>query len=245
MTRAARPRVLVTTGAAQRTTGLIRIDMVTGRNYADALMQVGCLPTFTASLSPDREAIEALIDAVDGVVLSGGADIDPARYGAAPDPGLGLVDDVRDAFELEMYAAARRMHRPLLGICRGIQTAVVAEGGSLHQHLPALPGTVQHGQQNPNGTPHHRVRMDPDSALARSFGGDVSKVNSYHHQGIDRLPESLRAVAWSDDDLVEAVEARSGAFMLAVQWHPEMAFERHPDQIAPFAAFAEALGVDR
>lgn len=234
-----RPRVLITTSGSWRTASLHRIDTLTGRNYSDALLAVGLLPMMVASLGP--EWVDELLEGVDGVVFSGGADIDPAHFDQAPHPELAKVDPVRDDFELALYRAARAKHLPILGICRGIQLAVVAEGGSVHQHLPAVAGMHQHDQANLDGDPAHRVNLAGGSALARAFGSERVRVNSYHHQGPDRVPSSLRTVASADDGLVEAVEARSGAFLLAVQWHPEMSFERHPEQLAPFRAFAEAL----
>jgi len=130
-----RPLVLVTTATNPRETGLRRKDAVTGLNYSQALYAEGLLPLMAANLEPD--AAEALAARADAVVFSGGADLDPAHYGHAPEPGLGLVDPSRDAFELALYRAARALGLPILGICRGIQVVNVAEGGTLHQHLPA------------------------------------------------------------------------------------------------------------
>lgn len=232
-------RVLITTSASYRDSGLRRIDAMTGRNYSDALVEVGLLPVMTASLAP--ELAPELLDGMDGVVFPGGGDLDPVLFDEPPHPGLGSVDPVRDAFELALYRAARARGLPILGICRGVQVMVVAEGGSVHQHLTEEGGFHQHDQRAENGELSHRVRLSAGSALARAFGADSVRVNSYHHQGPNRVPPSLRAVAVADDGLVEAVEARAGGFVLGVQWHPEMSFERHPRQLAPFAAFAEAV----
>lgn len=233
-----KPRVLVTTGQSFRNAQLRRVDVLTGRNYSDGLVRTGLLPLMVAPLDPALAG--DLLDGVAGVVLSGGADLDPALFGGTPHPELGSVDPQRDAFELALYAAARERGLPILGICRGIQTIAVAEGGTLHQHLPALAGANQHDQKSLDGHPFHRIRIEPDSALADAFGGEEARVNSYHHQAVDRVPPTLATVATSEDGVVEAVEGRSGAFLLGVQWHPEMAFERHPEHLAPFAAFADA-----
>ncbi len=239
----ARPRVLVTTSQQWREAPLRRVDALTGRNYADAALRVGLLPLLSATL-PAEDAPEAL-DGMDGLLLSGGGDVDPARFGQAPQPGLAEVDPSRDAFELALYQAARRRGLPILAICRGIQLVAVAEGGTLHQHLPDVPGLHQHEQRARDGDPAHRVRLGAGSALAAAFGRDEVVVNSYHHQGVDRVPDALRAIAHADDGLVEALEAQDGGFLLAVQWHPEMAFERHPDQLAPFTAFAGGIDAAR
>lgn len=235
-----RPRVLVTTGRQWRERPLRRLDVLTGRNYMDALLRVGLLPMLSASLPP--ELAGETLDGFDALLLSGGADVDPARFGQPPHPDLGEVDHDRDAFELAAYRVARERGLPVLGICRGIQLVAVAEGGTLHQHLPAVPGLHQHEQHARDGGAVHRVRPSEGSALRAAFDAGEIAVNSYHHQGVDRVPDTLRVTARADDGVVEALEAASGAFLLAVQWHPEMAFERDPRQLAPFEALARAAG---
>jgi len=235
-----RPRVLATTSQQFRERPLRRTDLLTGRNYADALTQVGLLPLFSASLPP--ELADEALHGIDGVLFTGGVDPDPRRFQQPPHPGLGTVDVERDAFELALYSAARNRGLPILGVCRGIQLVTIAEGGDMHQDLAARPGTHQHEQRHRAGDPIHEIRIEPGSKLAEAFGSERAFVNSYHHQAVDRTPDRLRVVARSDDGVVEAIEATGGTFLLAVQWHPEMAFVRHPEQIAPFAAFASALG---
>lgn len=232
-------RVLISTSQEARDRQVRRIDALTGRNYGDALVAVGLLPLMIASL--EERWAESALDAVDALLLSGGVDVDPRFFGHAPEAGLGEVDLERDRFELALYRAARRRGMPILGICRGIQLAVVAEGGTLLQDLAAVEGTIQHEQRSREGDPIHRIRIEPGSALAAAFGTDAVHVNSYHHQAAGRLPDTLRTVATTEDGIVEAVEGRDGAFLLAVQWHPELSFRRHPDQLAPFRALADAL----
>ena len=236
---ASRPLVLLTTASNQRELGLRRKDALTGVNYSAALYGEGLLPLMAANLDP--AAADAMIERADGVVFSGGADFDPARYGRPPEPGLGLVDPVRDAFEMALYHAARARGLPILGVCRGIQLVNVAEGGSLHQHLPALEGMVQHEQRNIDGPPFHWLRLEVGSLAARAAGHESVVVNSFHHQGVDRLAPGLRATGHSDDGLVEALEAIDAPWLLAVQWHPEMNYVDYPDQRWPFRAFAEAV----
>ncbi|MEX2502047.1 MAG: gamma-glutamyl-gamma-aminobutyrate hydrolase family protein [Trueperaceae bacterium] len=231
---------MITTGTEARERPLRRTDVSSGRNYADALAQVGLLPSYLPSLDP--ELAGAFLDDADGVVLSGGGDVDPARCGQVPHPDLGEVDHQRDAFELALYRSARERGLPVLGICRGVQLVVVAEGGDLHQHLPALPGMHQHEQAGRDGDPLHGVHLAAGSVLRAHADAERIAVNSFHHQGVDRLPDALAQVGRSDDGLVEAVEAASGAFLLAMQWHPEMAFRRHASARAPFAAIAAAQG---
>ncbi len=234
-----RPLVLVTTATNPRETGLRRKDAVTGLNYSQALYAEGLLPLMAANLEPD--AAEALAARADAVVFSGGADLDPAHYGHAPEPGLGLVDPSRDAFELALYRAARALGLPILGICRGIQVVNVAEGGTLHQHLPAVEGMMQHDQRNIDYPPFHRLRLEPGSIAAQAAGSAEVVVNSAHHQGIAELATALRASGATSDGLVEAAEAIDGAWLLALQWHPEMTYADYPEQRWPFRAFAEAV----
>jgi putative glutamine amidotransferase len=231
--------VLVTVGQTWQQRPLRRRLAGTGRNYADALLRVGLLPLFAPPLP--EEAAPELLDGADALLLSGGGDVDPARFGQAPHPDLGEVDPERDALETALYREARVRGLPVLGICRGLQLIVVAEGGTLHQHLPARPGLHQHQQQAPDGQLAHRVRLGAGSRIAAAFGAEAARVSSYHHQGVDRLPEGLTATAHADDGLVEALEGEEGPFLLAVQWHPEMSVERDPQQLAPFAALAAAL----
>lgn len=234
-----RPLVLVTTASNARDVGLRRKDAVTGVNYSEALYGEGLLPVMAANLVPD--AAEAMLERVDGVVFSGGADIDPGQYARSPEHGLGLVDPVRDAFEAALYRAARARGLPVLGICRGIQIVNVAEGGTLHQHLPALEGTVQHEQRNIDYPPFHAVRLEPGSIAAEAAGTELVTVNSAHHQGVRDLAPSLRATGYADDGLVEVVEALDAPWLLAVQWHPEMNYAVYPEQRWPFRAFAQAV----
>lgn len=236
----ARPRVLVTTGRQHRVQPFVRVDALQGENYADALVACGLLPAFSPTL-PEPLA-DAALDGIDGVVFSGGGDPDPATFGQAPHRDLGSVDAERDRFEVALYRAARARGLPILGICRGMQIIAVAEGGTMHQDLAALPGTHQHDQRHPAGDPIHEVRLAPGAALTAAFGRESVRVNSFHHQAVATVPEGLRTVATASDGVIEAIEAERGAFLIAVQWHPEAAYLRHPDQLAPFRAFADALG---
>jgi putative glutamine amidotransferase len=234
-----RPLVLVTTASNHRDVGLRRTDAVTGVNYSAALYGEGLLPLMAANLDPS--AADEMVAHVDGVVFSGGADLDPALYGRSPEPALGLVEPTRDAFELALYRAARRRGLPILGVCRGIQLANVAEGGTLHQHLPAVEGTIQHDQRNIDYPPFHALRLEPGSIAASAAGGELVTVNSAHHQGVAAVAPNLRATGYADDGLVEVLEAIDGGWMLAIQWHPEMNYAAYPDQRWPFRAFADAV----
>jgi putative glutamine amidotransferase len=201
--------------------------------YVRALERAGLVPLAVPTmLDPDRAA--AALAAVRGLVLTGGEDVAPERYGAVPHPRLGAVDPVRDAAELSLIAAARARRLPVLAICRGIQILNVALGGTLYQDLDSeRPGSVPHA-----GEQTHALRVEPGSLVARTLGTQSATVNSRHHQAIRDLAPGLKAVAWAEDGVIEAVEpVDAGApWMVAVQWHPEDLTER-----ALFDGFARAL----
>lgn len=234
-----RPTVLLTTSTAVRPDSLIREDSFTGRNYSLGVVQAGGSPIMTAALDPELAPEYATM--ADGLLLVGGGDVDPGEFGQGPDRDLGQVDPVRDAWEIALYRAYRAAGKPVLGICRGIQLINVAEGGSLHQHLPSVEGTWQHSQHDMRGTPLHPVELVAGSRLASGFGATAIRTNSYHHQAIDRVGKGLKVVARAGDGVVEALEGESGPFLLALQWHPEMAFQAHPEHHVPFRLFVEAL----
>jgi putative glutamine amidotransferase len=172
--------------------------------YAD---QVGAAGGVAVHL-PSRTDPEAVMDTVDALVLTGGADVDPARYGAAAGPATQAPDPERDTFELSLLAAALERGRPVLAICRGLQLLNVSRGGTLHSHLA----------EHPVG-PGHKVLTMPGS-IAGELYGPATTVNSLHHQSVDQLGQDLVATAWAADGVIEAIEL-AGTDLLAVQWHPE------------------------
>ena len=166
----------------------------------------------------------ALLDVVGGLVLTGGEDVAPRHYGAEAHPRLGAVHAARDAVELALVQAARARRTPTLAICRGIQLLNVALGGTLVQDLPSeRPGTLPHDAGRARGERTHAVEVQPGSRLAAALGATRLRVNSLHHQAVDRPAPQLRAVAHAPDGVVEAMEGapRSPWPLLAVQWHPE------------------------
>jgi putative glutamine amidotransferase len=200
------------------------------RRYADSVAEAGGIPV----LLPPVPGIERAVPRLDGLILSGGGDIDPAEFGAAAAPETRSIRPARDAAEFALVSAALGRGLPFLGICRGLQVLNVARGGTLHQHLPALVGHDGHSPV-PGSYGSHLVRVAPGSRLAGILGNpgelDEFPVPTQHHQAIDRLGAGLTATAWTADGVIEAVElaapaasghAASGSvFALAVQWHPE------------------------
>lgn len=207
------------------------------RRYAEAVRLAGGIPLLLPNL-PEVAADYAT--RVDAVLLTGGVDVHPRHYGQAPRRGLGEVDEERDAFEFALYRAARDLGRPVLGICRGMQVLNVLEGGTLHQHLPDVPGVwADHAQVARPPALGHEVAFVASSGLGRAHGG-AAVLNSYHHQAVDEVAPTLRVTATAPDGVVEGVE---GDGVIGVQWHPEMLLTRHPHALATFTAFMALLGV--
>jgi putative glutamine amidotransferase len=172
----------------------------------------------------DPGAAEALLDRVDGLVLTGGADINPTQYGEKPHPMLGVVSDERDRWEMELIRAARQSEKPLLAICRGAQLLNVTLGGTLIQDLGSQrPGEINHDPDRPRSSRTHAVELPGESRLARAVGVTRMEVNSVHHQAIGRVADELRVVAVAPDGVIEAVEAaaESAWWCIGIQWHPE------------------------
>lgn len=193
-----------------------------GAGYADAVADAGGAPVLLPPL-PDV-ALDAL-RAVDALVLAGGADVDPEHYGAVRGPATGQPRQDRDVTELALARACLERDVPLLAICRGMQVLNVALGGSLVQHLPDVAGTAAH--RDGDGRFHERTIDVAVDSLLGALVGDRLDVHCYHHQSVDRLADGLRAVAWSEDGVVEALEpVQPSAFLLAVQAHPEESADR-------------------
>jgi putative glutamine amidotransferase len=209
--------------------------------YHELVQRAGGLAVL---LPPDGDpaAAEETVSRMDAVVIAGGPDVAPARYGSEPHPQTNPPTPHRDAWEIALTAAALAHGLPLLGICRGLQVLNVARGGTLHQHLPDLAEEIGHRQSPTEGTTHDVV-LSPDSRLAKLLGSSRLEVNSYHHQGIDELGEGLRVVGHAPDGVAEAVEGASNGFVFGVQWHAEALIER-PEQLALFEGLVRA-GADR
>jgi putative glutamine amidotransferase len=190
--------------------------------YLNAIQQAGGVPIALPPQLSGR-SWERLAAGLDGLLLTGGGDIDPARFGEAPHPTLFDVAPVRDTFEAAAARWALERQVPLLCICRGIQVLNVTLGGSLYQDVGTEPGTtLTHSQTEPRDQPTHKVKVRPGSRLAEVLGADEVEVNSMHHQAIKGLGRGLTAVAWAPDQIVEGVELPDHpGFVLGVQWHPE------------------------
>ncbi len=208
--------------------------------YADSIIEAGMTPVmFPGGQSP--EDAERLITAVDGLLLSGGDDVDPETYGEENSASKHSSTDV-DLFEIALIKAAREQGKPVLGICRGLQILNVALGGTLTQeitgegetHEPFISGTDPSIWEERR----HVVRFQNDSIVARAYGIDEAKVNTLHHQGVEDLAPDLIVEAVADDGLIEAARCRGDWWALGVQWHPERMDGEHRNL---FQIFREAV----
>ena len=193
--------------------------------YTQAVQEAGGLAVVVPTHGFVDDAA-AILDRLDGLVFSGGPDIDPAVYGQARHPRLGPdVDRAGDEYELALLTGAAERDLPVLGICRGMQALNVSRGGTLHQHLPDRSG-LPHSQGHASFEPAHPVSVAAGSLLHRLTRATTLEVNSYHHQAIDRLGGGLRVSAVAGDSTVEAVWDPAARFCLGVQWHPEVLTHR-------------------
>lgn len=226
------PPAVAVTAPRRLVGGRERVTLNTA--YVRALESAGLVPLAVPTmLAPEHAA--AALTGVRGLVLTGGEDVAPDRYGASPHPRLGDVDPSRDAAEVALIDGARQRGLPILAICRGIQILNVALGGTLYQDLDSeRPGPVPHSDE----TLRHEVRVAAGSLLERTLGARSATVNSRHHQAIRDLAPGLKAVAWAEDGVIEAAEPKSATdpWIVAVQWHPEDLTER-----ALFEGFARAV----
>jgi putative glutamine amidotransferase len=184
-------------------------------SYVESVDAAGGRPLL---IPPVADAVEETLDAIDGLILSGGADIDPEVYGAEPHPETTITHPHRDEAELALLRALDR-EMPVLAICRGMQILNVIHGGALHQHLPDLLGHEGH-REVPGVFSDHEVRLEPASRIGRLIGAR-GEVKSSHHQGLDRIGKGLAAVGWAEDGSIEAIEDPAHRFALGVLWHPE------------------------
>ncbi len=213
-----RPLVGITTYVEPASWGHWQLDAaLIPYDYVRAVERAGARALL---IPPSVDGIEETLDALDGIVFSGGNDVDPETYGAEAHAETNGLRPERDRGELALLQAALARDMPVLAVCRGFQILNVARGGDLEQHLPEIVGSEQHREVS--GTfSEHGVRIDDDSRLGSVLGDEHAPVKSHHHQGVGRVGEGLREVAWADDGTVEALEDPDRRFAVGVLWHPE------------------------
>ncbi len=208
--------------------------------YIRAVVEAGGIPLLVGPTGSERLLEEALAR-VDGLLLIGGIDVDPALYGQERHPCLGDVDGEWDSVDVTAARIALRRDLPLLGICRGVQVLNVAAGGSLYQDIPSeVPGAIEHSREVSGRLPRHSVSVAQGSRLHEFLGMTWAEVNSSHHQAVRDVAPGFRAVAHAPDGVIEAIESPDHRFALGVQWHPELMVGSDPAQRRLFAALVRA-----
>ena len=234
------PLIGITTYPANRDA---RVELP--REYVDSVRRAGGEPVL---VPPGVGDAEALLDRLDGVVLAGGGDIDPALHGGAMHETVYALDPVRDRTEVDLARRVVERDQPTLAICRGMQVVNVALGGSLHVHLPdVVDGTVAHRTEPEHlrgraGPTPHDVAVEAGSLLAKVMEADAVTPMSWHHQAVDRLGDGLRVVATAPDGTIEALEHDSHRWLALVQWHPELTAARDQTQQRLFDGLVAACG---
>jgi putative glutamine amidotransferase len=212
-----KPIVGITTYVEPAAWGYWKLDAaLIPYDYVLALERAGARPLL---VPPSEGGVDETLDALDGILFSGGADLDPGSYGAEAHPETSGVRPERDRAELALLEGALARDMPVLAVCRGFQVLNVARGGDLVQHLPEVVGDEKH-REAPGSFSDHQVRVEGDSKLGAVLG-EHAPVKSSHHQGVGTVGEGLREVAWADDGTVEGLEDPERRFAVGVLWHPE------------------------
>lgn len=214
----------------------------TETSYFQAIRKAGGVPILLP-LHNDTNDLEELLDVLDGIVFSGGPDVNPLYFSEEAIPECGTVDKERDLVELGLLPMVMQKKIPILGICRGIQVVNIALGGDIYQDIPAQADTkvkIMHYQKAKSSTCIHKIQIEKATLLERILQKEVSLVNSFHHQAVRKLGENLTVAATSSDGLIEAITMESYPFFLGVQWHPEELYHAQEDARKIFHEFIKA-----
>lgn len=210
-----RPLIAVTAVPRVVPTGFGRRDADTAeRGLVDGVTDSGATPLVLPVIAPELAASQ--LRGIDGLVLSGGQDLDARQFGAEPHPASTWTDPARDRHEVALWHAAREAHLPVLGICRGLQLAAAVNGGRLVPHIEG------HDAGERFARIRHEVIVSPESELARALGTGALSVNTIHHQAVGDAPDGWTVAARAVDGTIEALESTDGGWFLGVQWHPEL-----------------------
>ncbi len=247
---ARRPVIGITTQTLHSIDGIpegLPSSWMMNQRYIHAVSEAGGAPVMVPLLDEDEAGLRAIYEALDGVLIPGGVDMDPATFGAAPSPLLGNTDLARDKVELTLTRWAAQDKKPVLGLCRGSQVINVALGGTLYQDLGAeFPHAIKHDYFPTAGFARdylaHPVEVVSASRLGRILQRPDVLVNSMHHQGVKQLGQGLTVSAVAPDGLIEAIESSNGHFMVGVQWHPESLVDHDAGMRALFTSFIDTAG---
>lgn len=238
--RVTKPLLVAVTATTKLVNDLPKV--MVNRAYTDAIIAAGLIPLLVPPMTED--GVPGILDAVQGLVLTGGEDLDPSHFGEPRHPATGEANDLRDRVELALTREAAARKLPTLAICRGVQVLNVALGGTLVQDIPTqAPSALKHEAKTARNERVHEVDVDAGSRLASVVGDGRIMANSFHHQAVATLADGLRTVAKSPDGVVEAVECDDrGWWAIGVQWHPEELIRTSEDWDRKlFAAFGDAV----
>ncbi|MBS3970320.1 MAG: gamma-glutamyl-gamma-aminobutyrate hydrolase family protein [Clostridia bacterium] len=206
--------------------------------YLRCVQRAGGIPWLIPSIEKN---ISDYLSNLDGIVLSGGVDVDPLYFGEEPIVGMGEITPGRDNFEIKLTQAAIILDIPILAICRGVQVLNIALGGNIYQDiLSQVPGVYKHTQDAPKWYPSHTIHIIRDSILEGIFKSETARVNSFHHQAVSSLADGVLSIASTSDGIVEAITMPNKKFVLGVQWHPECMADRFKEQQQIFNEFVKA-----
>jgi putative glutamine amidotransferase len=215
--------------------------IVSPKSYSQMLLQSGAIPILIP-INLKAGYYQDLLSRIDGIIFTGGGDIDPSRFNGLPHEKISHVDQERDNAEISLLQQVQSLNLPFMGICRGLQVINVALGGDLYTHISdQLPGALEHAYFPPENSTDflaHTIEIKKGSCLAQIMGTTQAQVNSLHHQGIQSLAPQVTPLAWAPDGLVEAIQVPNNPFGFAVQWHPEWLPDDNYAQ-ALFTAFIE------
>lgn len=208
------------------------------KHYVKALTSVGAAPLLLPIIENNDSLIKVQLQQIDGLLLSGGYDVNPLLYGEEPLPELEYILPERDEYEIKLIHLAMEMNKPILGICRGMQILNVACGGTLYQDLSQFSlKHFKHQQKSKTDTASHTVEFVPNTNLHNIMGIDATKINTFHHQAIKDLAPGFVVNAKAKDGIIEGFEKKGEHFIIGLQWHPEMMMERDTSMLKIFHSF--------
>lgn len=216
------------------------------QEYVRSLSLAGAVPLLLPVIEDEEEAIREQIERVDGILLSGGQDINPLKYGEEPQRQLGFIFPEVDEYQLTAARIAARLHKPMFGICRGMQVMNVAFGGTLYQDLSQVAEQhLKHFQQSKMYVPGHTVEISEGTRLHQIFGQQAIITNSFHHQAVKEVAPGFVANARAKDGVIEGMERTEGVFAMGVQWHPEMMVNKNDAMLKLIQSFVRAVEAGR
>ena len=205
-------------------------------DYVQAITMTGAVPILLPVIS-DVQSIRKQIETVDGILLTGGYDINPLKYNEQPYKDLGFILPEVDEHQLKVVQIASELEKPMLGICRGTQILNVAFGGTLYQDMLQVPTSIKHFQMSQRYAPGHSVNILQDTIMSEIFNKGVILTNSFHHQVVKDIAPGFVVNARAEDGVIEGIERKEGMFTLGVQWHPEMMARKYPEMLNIFKKF--------